>query len=190
MDYKAESDEWLMEHVQQGRQDCLEPLVRRHANGLLTYLQRMVSDRQLAEDLFQDAFLAVWAKRDTYRPGRPFRRWLYAIATNACRLGFRQSQRIAFYSGSPLMEPSIVSSEPSPQEAAVGAEQKWQIAQVVAGLPEQQRMVLVLRNWHQLPYDEIAEIVGCSPATVRSHMHHALTNLRKSWESRWRPVAD
>src|SRR6187549_86887 len=83
-------DETLMGQVALGRQDCLAPLVRRYAGPLLTYIRRMVGDEHRSEELFQDVFLAVWTKRTTYQPPRPFRPWLFAIATNQCRASFRR----------------------------------------------------------------------------------------------------
>src|SRR6185295_1745929 len=78
-------DERLMEQVAQGKRECLEPLVRRHANALLTFIQRMVGDRHRSEELFQEVFLAVWRKRAQYQSPRPFKAWLFGIALNKCR---------------------------------------------------------------------------------------------------------
>src|SRR5947209_15960358 len=89
MDPGAERDEFLMYQVAAGHADGLEPLVRRHAAGLLTFLSRMLGDRHRAEELFQEVFLAVWLKRRQYQYPRPFRPWLYAIARNRCRAVFR-----------------------------------------------------------------------------------------------------
>ncbi|MGL4551758.1 MAG: RNA polymerase sigma factor, partial [Gemmataceae bacterium] len=82
-------DEDLMARVAAGDAGRLEPLVRRHAGPLLTFLVRMVGDHHRAEELFQEVFLAVWVKRRTYQPPRPFRPWLYAIAVNRSRADLR-----------------------------------------------------------------------------------------------------
>jgi RNA polymerase sigma factor (sigma-70 family) len=79
---------------------------------------------------------------------------------------------------------AVPSRETGPAEAAVSTETTRLVSQAVAQLPPQQRTVVVLRNWNQLAYAEIAEIVGCSEATVRSHMHHALTGIRRYLEPR------
>ena len=79
-----------MAQVALGQCDCLEPLVRRYASPLLTFIRRMVGDRHRSEELFQEVFLAVWTKRKQYRFPRPFKSWLYAIAANRCRLDYRQ----------------------------------------------------------------------------------------------------
>lgn len=178
------SDEWLMGQVARGQQECLEPLVRRYASPLLTYLERMVGDRHGAEDLFQDVFLAVWLKRGTYRSPDRFRPWLYAIATNRCRESFRRAR---LPTASPFREAATetaLAPGPTPAQAAMARETACLIATAVAQLAPQQRTVLVLRHWNGLSYAEIAQIVGTTEATVRSHMHHALAGLRRYLEPR------
>jgi RNA polymerase sigma-70 factor (ECF subfamily) len=89
-DNSLERDEWLMGQVAAGRADRMEPLVRRYGTPLLTFIRRMVGgDVHRSEELFQEAFLAVWAKRAQYRFPMPFKPWLYRIAVNKCRAAFR-----------------------------------------------------------------------------------------------------
>src|SRR5277367_6352446 len=71
MTAKHERDEWLMAQVTLGKRDLLEPLIRRYASPLLTFIQRMVGDPHKSEDVFQEVFLAVWAKRHQYQFPRP-----------------------------------------------------------------------------------------------------------------------
>ena len=178
------TDEWLMGQVARGNREHLETLVRRYASGLLTYIHRMVGDRHRAEELFQDVFLAVWEKRKTYRFPRTFRSWLFSIATNRCRQAFRQSPSVTVV---PLQDSGgqmPKSGAPTPVQSAVATETAQLVAQAVACLPPGQRTVVVLRNWNGLSYAEIAQIVGRSEGTVRSHMHHALAGIRKYLEPR------
>jgi len=184
MNQPSQSDEWLMGQVAAGKQDCLAPLVRRYASPLLTYIERMVGDRHRAEELFQDVFLAVWAKRKTYKLPKPFRAWLFAIATNACRAAFRRAGPDIVLPLSEYSPESPVSNDPSPAAAAVATETANMVARAVARLPAQQRTVVVLRNWNGLSYAEIAKVIGTTEGTVRSHMHHGLTGMRKYLEPR------
>ena len=180
------TDEWLMGQVASGNREHLETLVRRYASGLLTYIHRMVGDRHRAEELFQDVFLAVWEKRRTYRFPRTFRSWLFSIATNRCRQAFRQAPSVAVL---PLPDDggkTPASGTQTPVQSAVATETAQLVAQAVASLPPAQRTVVVLRNWNGLAYGEIAQIVGRSEGTVRSHMHHALAGIRKYLEPRLR----
>jgi len=184
MNQAHETDEWLMVQVARGRRESLEPLVRRYASSVLTYIERMVGDHHLAEELFQEVFLAIWRKRKTYRFPNSFRPWLFAIATNRCRQAFRRAKPAAMQSFEEVTESEPTSSDPSPVEIAVATETAALVAAAVAQLPDQQRTVLVLRNWNGLSYAEIAQIVGRSEGTVRSHMHHALAGIRRYLEPR------
>ena len=82
----------------------------------------------------------------------------------------------------PLTDEGPADAAGSPADAVVAAETADLVGRAVARLPEQQRAVVTLRVWEGLPYARIAEIVECSEATVRSHMHHGLVALRKHLE--------
>jgi RNA polymerase sigma-70 factor (ECF subfamily) len=180
MNPKSERDEWLMAQVALGKRECLEPLVRRYASPLLTFIRRMVGNAHRSEELFQEVFLTVWNKRTQYQCPRPFKPWLYAIAVNKCRADFRTRP------GTPmtLEDDPPLASDPSPADTLIATETASLVAAAVMQLPQQQRAVVVLRVWDGLSYAEIAEVVGRSEGTVRSHMHHGLTALRKFLEPR------
>jgi RNA polymerase sigma-70 factor (ECF subfamily) len=177
MDPGAERDESLMSQVAAGRADLLEWLVRRHALGLLTFITRMIGDRHRAEELFQEVFLAVWLKRHQYQHPRPFRPWLYAIALNRCRAVFRLRSPVPHALGE---DQDPVDPEGSPVERSIASETAEIVGRAVTRLPPQQRAVVVLRIWQNMPYARIAEVVGCTEGTVRSHMHHGLAALRET----------
>ncbi len=171
-------DEGLMAEVGRGKREALEPLVRRHATPLLTFLQRMVGDRHRGEELFQEVFLAVWLHRKIYVYPRPFKSWLYAIAVNKCRTAMRRAT-LPTQSWEDGLTPS---ASDSPVELAIATETAHLVATGVALLPPQQRAVMVLRIWQQLPYGEIADIVGTTEGAVRANMHHGLQRLREYLE--------
>jgi RNA polymerase sigma-70 factor (ECF subfamily) len=186
MNARHERDEWLMAQVAVGKRDHLEPLIRRYASPLLTFIQRMIGDRHRAEDIFQDVFLAVWTHRKQYQFPRPFKAWLYAIAINRCHaLGRRRAVPSA-----PFTEESVPvsTSEASPADTAIATETAALVSAAVAELPTQQRAVVALRVWNGLSYAEIAEVVGRTEATVRSHMHHGLVAMRRYLEPRMNPT--
>jgi len=177
----GEADETLMARAADGDRACLELLVRRHATPLLTFLARLSGDRHRAEELFQEVFLAVWVKRRLYQHPRPFKPWLYAIALNKHRAAYRGRPAPS----APLTEGGPADEAGSPVDAVTAAETADIVGRAVARLPEQQRAVVTLRVWEGLPYARIAEIVECSEATVRSHMHHGLAALRKQLEPKF-----
>ncbi|MCS6976966.1 MAG: RNA polymerase sigma factor [Gemmatales bacterium] len=172
-------DEKLMMRTAQGNHESMEALLRRHATPLLTFLYRLVGNRALAEELFQEAFLAVWAKRSTYRYPKPFKPWLYAIALNKVREYFRRHRLDTISLSEEQAEHLGEHAVKEPDHAAMDAEDAQIIAQAVARLPLQQRTVLVLRIWDGLSYGEIAEVLGKEEATVRSTMHHGLAAIRR-----------
>jgi RNA polymerase sigma-70 factor, ECF subfamily len=176
-------DEWLMGEVARGQRDQLDPLVRRYANRLLTFIRRMVGDEHRSEELFQEVFLTVWVKRHQYTFPRPFQSWLYAIALNKCRAAFRRRDFLVLpsFEDSPSLP---CDREPQPDERMVATETAMLVANAVALLPPQQRAVVVLRIWDGMSYAQIAEVVGRSEGTVRANMHHGLAAMRKYLEPR------
>ena len=188
MNRADESSEQLMARVARGSDAALSALIRRHASPLLTFLQRMSGDRQRAEDLFQEVCLAVWTHRHQYRYPERFRSWLFGIAWNQCRAAFRRRRLpTVTLDDQPALDPPA--DGPSPAEAAIAEETAALVAQAVAALPEQQRSVVVLRIWNGLPYDEIADILGLRTVTVRSHMMHGLTAMRRHLQPRLEGLA-
>lgn len=183
MNWADVSSEDLMARVAQGSDAALGTLIRRHADPLLTFLLRMLGDRQRAEDLFQEVFLAVWTHRHQYRhPGR-FRSWLFGIALNQCRAEFRRGRLpTVTLDDQPALDPAA--DDPTPAQAAIADETAVLVAQAVEALPAQQRVVVVLRIWNGLPYGEIADLLGLQTATVRSHMLHALAAMRRHLQPR------
>jgi RNA polymerase sigma-70 factor (ECF subfamily) len=172
-------DEQLMRKVAAGQADHLEPLIRRYASQVLTFIERMIGDRHRSEELFQEVFLAVWKNRSQYEYPRPFRPWLFTIAVNKC---WELHRRPLLRTWAALDDAVPVHGAPSAEDSAIASETAALVADAVRHLPEQQRAVVVLRIWHGLSYAEIAEVVDRTTATVRSHMHHGLLSLRKALE--------
>jgi RNA polymerase sigma-70 factor (ECF subfamily) len=183
MQISHDADEWHMAQVALGKRQHLEPLVRRYAGPLLTFIRRMVGDVHRSEELFQEVFLRVWVKRSQYRFPLSFRSWLFAIAANHCRASFRRRQlQVVSIHGDELGEPAAQSALPA--EAAITTERSLLVEQAVRLLPVRQRTVVTLRVWNGMSYAEIAEVMGCGESTVRSHMHHGLAALRTHLEAR------
>jgi RNA polymerase sigma-70 factor (ECF subfamily) len=172
-------DEWLMAEVRLGKRQSLEALLRRYATPLLTFFQRMVGDGHKSEDLLQEVFLALWTKRRQYEFPRPFKPWLYGIALNKCRATFRKPALPTVTLAQCAEATAAQASNSSPQETAIATETAALVTAAVLRLPPYQRLVMVLRVWNGLSYAQIADLVGRTEATVRSHMHHGLAALRK-----------
>jgi RNA polymerase sigma-70 factor (ECF subfamily) len=177
MTTETDTDEALMAAVAAaGDRAALERLVRRHAGPLLGFVCRMLrGDGHRAEEIVQDALLAVWVKRALYQSGRPFKPWLYAIAVNGCRSEFR-SRRWDF---DDLPETDPPAPDGDPTAGLPAGETSALVSAALDRLPPQQRAVVMMRIWEDLPYSEIARVLDRSEGTVRSHMHHGLAALRE-----------
>ena len=177
---QEKSDEQLMAEVQTGDQVALAALVTRHHSPLLGYLYRLVGgDRQLAEDLVQETLLHMLRQR-TYQAGRPFKPWLYAIATNLARDSFR-SAAVRTSRQSDDAEQALLhlyDSEPGPEEHALAAEQGSEVRAALAQLREEDRVVVFLRFYQGFSLQEIAETLGIPLGTVKSRLSAGVHRLR------------
>ena len=118
--------------------------------------------------------------RQLYQYHRPFRPWLFDIATKHCRASFRSAKPPNLPLDEALAAPA--DRGPSPIDSLVSTETAALVGTAVAELPDQQRSVVVLRVWNGLSYAEIGGIVGVSEETARSHMSHGLKSLRRRLE--------
>src|SRR5229473_1619206 len=174
------SDEQLMTAVMAGDQVALAALVTRHHAPLLGYLYRLVGgDRQLSEDLVQETLLHVLRQR-TYQADRPFKPWLYTIATNLARDYFKSAaMRQCGRSGDEeeaLLH--LYDSAPGPEERALAAEQGSEVQAALAQLREEYRIVVVLRFYQGFSLQEIAETLHIPLGTVKSRLSVGVARLR------------
>jgi RNA polymerase sigma-70 factor (ECF subfamily) len=177
---QEKSDEQLMTAVMVGDQVALAALVTRHHSPLLGYLYRLVGgDQQLAEDLVQETLLHVLRQR-TYQADRPFKPWLYRIATNLARDYFKSAAVRKLWREGDEEEAllHLYDSEPSPEERALAAEQDSEVRAALTQLGEEYRVVLVLRFYQGFSLQEIAEILRIPLGTVKSRLSVGVHRLR------------
>ena len=167
------TDELLMEAYRDGDQSAFPPLVYRYKTLLYGYLMRMVNNSEIAEDCFQETFLRVHRKAHTYRSGAKFKSWLYTIATRIAIDRLRSSTR------RPQSEPleETESSDSDPAESAAQTELRSTVQAAIETLPPKQRVALILAYYQGHTYPEVAQIMGCSLGTVKTHMSRALKKL-------------
>jgi RNA polymerase sigma-70 factor (ECF subfamily) len=177
---QEKSDEQLMTAVQAGDQVAFTALVTRHHDPLLGYLYRLVGeDRSLAEDLVQETFLHVLRQR-TYQAARPFKPWLYTIATNLARDYFKSAAVRKSWREGDAEEAllHLYDSEPSPEERALAAEQGSEVRAALAQLREDYRVVVLLRFYQGFSLQEIAETLHIPLGTVKSRLSVGVHRLR------------
>lgn len=148
-------------------------LVQRHRGRVVRTAYGIVGSMQRAEDVAQDVFVKVWKKLPDYRGQASFTTWLYRITVNTAIDATRRKQ----VDTTPLEEwhPSSV---PSPEEDHLRASRREQVQAAIASLPEGARAALVLREYEQLSYKEIAQSLGIPIGTVMSRLNYARKALR------------
>jgi RNA polymerase sigma-70 factor (ECF subfamily) len=167
-----ESDEALaLAWQERAERSALEELVRRHERAIHNYLLRLLRDPHEAEEAAQQAFLRMLRGFGGYRPGLPFRAWLYRIALNTARTWIGRSlQR-------PVREAKAAppgGNAVSPDEAAARRE----VQGLVDELPEDQREAVLLHYFEGLSHAETAAALDIPPGTVATRIHQALQSLR------------
>jgi RNA polymerase sigma-70 factor (ECF subfamily) len=183
-----QSDEALMQRFQQGDSAAFRVLLERHRGGIYNFVLRHVGDRSAAEDLLQDTFLRVVQGAHRYKLESKFTTWLYTIARNLCvdrarKMKFRRHKSLdqptsTDGEGATLGE-RVADTRPLTDRNAIGSELQDHLARAIASLREDQREVFLMREYSNLPFKEIAEIVGVPENTVKSRMRYALEHLRK-----------
>jgi RNA polymerase sigma-70 factor, ECF subfamily len=172
---EAETDEALARRVQTGDREALEKLVRRYVRPVQAVAASFLSEPSDIEDVAQDAFVRALRGIDTYDAGRPFAPWLYQIARNVAR-NHIGAEAVRATEALPLREPEA--SGAPPDTLAERAELRARLARELVGLPEQRRTAFRLVDVEGMPAAEVGRLMGITPSTVRSHVHHARKHLR------------
>jgi RNA polymerase sigma-70 factor (ECF subfamily) len=184
---RDEPDETLMVAYQRGDVRAFELLLTRHRRPVFNFILRFVGSRELAEDVLQETFLRVIKGADAYQRQAKFTTWLYTIARNLCvdnsrRAKHRKAQSLdAPLSNNPDSS-TLLDVLPAEQLAtdrqASNKELHARLHAAIATLSEEQREVFLMREFLDLPFKEIAEVVGVPENTVKSRMRYALEKLR------------
>jgi RNA polymerase sigma-70 factor (ECF subfamily) len=167
-------DEDLMLQVRDGAGEMLGVLFDRYQTPLYNFYSKLTGDRTLSEDLVQEVFLRILKYRQSYRPGTPFRSWIYQIARNARVDHFRKFPHQTALE--PEMLPPVL-----PRDSAQEHQEAQLLQRALMQLPEEKREILLLCRFQELKYQEIAELLGCELATVKTRIHRALLELRKAF---------
>lgn len=183
------SDEALAERVRAtGDVAAFGLLVTRYRARVVALARRMLAATgpDEAEDIAQEAFVAAYDKRSTFRRGEPFRPWLYRIAVNRCLDRLRATaRRPALLDIAAVSEPALIGGDPL--EALLTEEGEQRLSEAVAALPPKLRAVFLLRHLDDLSYEEIAAAAGVPLGTVKTHLFRARALLRTSLSEYLKP---
>ena len=187
-----ESDEALMTAYRAGEIRAFEKLLARHEKPIWNFLRRFSRDAEAAEDLLQEVFLRVvkdaQESEAAWKGNAKFSTWLYTIARNLCIDRARRAvhREAASLDGTGLSDAEStttlhdrLASPDAPADLVVaGRQAARRIDRAIAELPDEQREVFLMREVMELPFAEIASVVGASEPTVKSRMRYALEKLR------------
>lgn len=163
----------LIIQAQQGDRNAFSELVVLHQPGVIRVVYRMCGDFHLAEDATQDAFIQAWQRLQTFRPGTSLRNWLYRIAINAALDALRRK------APADLREEE---NDPRPglEASFIQKERARLVQQAINALPEASRVVLVLREYGELSYADIASTLNIPTGTVMSRLNYAREKLKET----------
>ncbi len=191
-------DAVLVRAVAAGSQDALAALYDRHARAVYAAASRLTADRQVAEEVVQETFLALWNRAATYDPGTgSLPAWLHTIARNRTvdrlRAIGRRPRLVSAGSLRPGDEPESIALERlaasgvvvaggdvalGPESELVSAELRATLRDALAEMPETERTVIVLAYRDELSQSEIADRLGWPLGTVKTRTRRALFRLR------------
>jgi RNA polymerase sigma-70 factor (ECF subfamily) len=159
-----------------GERGAFDLVVARHQRAVYQLCYRFVSNHEDASDLTQDVFLRAYTGLRNFRGQSSLGTWLYRIGVNVClnRVGAKALPT------EPVEESRHVDtrSESAP-ERLLRTERAARVRAAIAQLPRKQRAALILRMYHDMAHQEIAEALGSSVGAVKANVFHALQNLKK-----------
>ena len=166
-------DAALMSRISRGDAAAFKEVLHRHQNAVYGFACRMIGDRQEAEDMAQEAFLRLYRSSGAWRPEAALRTFLFRIVKNLC-IDYLRKKRPE------LMEtlPEMV-QEQTPLDLLEKAIAADRLERAIDNLPANQRAALLLQSREQLPYKQIAEILGVSVGAVESLLVRARQTLRQ-----------
>ena len=170
----------LVSRAKRGDEAAFEQLVTMHEKKIYALCLRMCENEEDAQEAAQDAFLAAWSGLASFREDAAFSTWLYRLAVNACtdilRRRKRKGQGVSLDDEEVFLE--IEDSAPTPERALEQKEAAALVGEALSALPPDYRQVLILRELHQLSYQEIADITRLELGTVKSRISRGRTLMR------------
>lgn len=177
------SDLELLNQFHTGNQSSFVELVEKYTEKVFNLSYRITRSQEDAEEISQDVFVTLHAKSRSFQGKSAFSSWLYRITANAAFMKLRQKKSTAAVSLEDI-NPSIVESWTDQSSKDIGyltsAHQLREvIEQAIAKLPDEYRMIFIMRDVDGLSSQEVSEIMGASVPAIKSRLHRARLMLRK-----------
>ncbi len=189
------TDADLIKKFLNGDVNAFNTLVWRWEKSVYNFILRYIGNREESQDICQKTFIRVYRKLNRLREPDRFSTWLYQIAINICRDEIKSRSRKKTYSLDNLQENSngaqysvvnlTTDSKNEPEEQAHKRDVSDLIGRALQTLPEEQRVVIIMKEYQGLKFIEIADILETSVNTAKSRMYYGIAALRKifrQWE--------
>ena len=191
-DLKDLTDAELLTRYTAGEEAAFREIVDRYKNGLYAFLGKFLNRHDLVEDVFQETFLQLFSSRESFDMNRPLRPWLFTIAANKAKDALRKwrrtsavpigtmadSQELSFDD----MLNTVASDNTLPSDELLKSETASLVGQIMSGMPDNLREILLLSYFQRFSYKQMAEILGIPIGTVKSRLHTAVGRFAKDWK--------
>ncbi|GIO36853.1 RNA polymerase sigma factor [Paenibacillus antibioticophila] len=179
------TDSQMIREIKEGNTELYSELMRRYQRKILAFIYHMLKSAHLellAEDICSETFYKAFRSLHSFREvDASFSTWLYTIARNTVLSELRKQRS----SNIPLEESGFVpvaSNDEVPEQAVLRNERVGMVREAINNLPEKQRSALILREYEQLDYQEIANILGQSVSAVKSLLFRARSSVKSQLE--------
>jgi RNA polymerase sigma-70 factor (ECF subfamily) len=169
-------EQLLLLRCQMGDKDAFAELIKRYERPLRYFINRLLDNSELTEDIFQDTWLTVISRIYSLKKIDSFPAWLYRIARNKVYQQLRKKKTVAELNENIVAENHAEDNEFSCEDAA-------KIHKGLEKLPLEYREILMLRFLEQMSYEQISQVLNCKLGTVRSRLHYAKIALKKELET-------
>ncbi len=187
----TEDERLLIKQSKSGSVDSFEKLIEDNRKKVYNIALRMLGNPEDANDVTQEVFLRVFKSMRGFKEQSSFSTWIYRITKNVCLDEIRKKKKnnlvyidkeIEYGDGQVKMQ--LEDESETPEEAAERVELSVRVREAIAMLPEQHRILIILRDIQNFSYDEIAGVLKCPDGTVKSRINRARSALREILYSR------
>jgi len=177
------SDEELVTRSIGGDPDSFNQLVLRWERPIYALAYRVIGREEDARDVCQETFLRAFRALNGFRGQAKFSSWLYRIALNLCRDWVRRERRTPVVQAPEDLDAFDLSAVREPMASVDDLVARRELTRIVeramAKLPDDQRTAIILKEYHELTFQEIADLVGCPLSTVKTRLYQGLAVLRR-----------
>jgi RNA polymerase sigma-70 factor (ECF subfamily) len=188
------TDEELVARSIRGDADSFNELILRWERPIYALAYRTIGREEDARDVCQETFLRAFRALPGFRGQAKFSSWLYRIALNLCRDWLRRERRAAIVQPPEDVDVLELAASAEPSESIEDLVARKDLSRAVeramALLPEEQRTAIVLKEYHGLTFQEIADVVGCPLSTVKTRLYQGLAVLRRELARETRSAAE